>query len=172
MLIREIRTESARSYLPALLDAAKLLSYERSRVEDGSTSEIRTSDTFFIPKGSTLDSICFKVFAEAMETYLKGLKPYQIPRITRDEGYQLLRYKKRQKYGMHFDEIGRLHRIISAVFYINSDYCGGELFFPIQKKRIKPKAGSVVLFPSNYAFPHSSLPIKSGTKYSIVTWFF
>ena len=58
---------------------------------------------------------------------------------------------------------------ITANLYINDDYEGGELFFDKFNLKIKPKAGDLYLFPSSYLFSHASLPVTSGTKYSIVT---
>jgi hypothetical protein len=54
---------------------------------------------------------------------------------------------------------------ISSVLYLNDDYEGGELHFPNQGIRIKPKAGSVIIFPSVPPFLHESTKIISGTKY-------
>lgn len=54
---------------------------------------------------------------------------------------------------------------VSAVLYLNDDYVGGELNFPEQGVKIKPSAGSLVVFPSTPPFFHESLPIVSGTKY-------
>lgn len=54
---------------------------------------------------------------------------------------------------------------ISAVLYLNDDYEGGEINFPEQGIKIKPLAGSLVIFPSTPPFFHESLPIVSGTKY-------
>lgn len=54
---------------------------------------------------------------------------------------------------------------ISAVLYLNDDYKGGEINFPEQGVKIKPSAGSLVIFPSTPPFFHESLPIVSGTKY-------
>lgn len=54
---------------------------------------------------------------------------------------------------------------ISSVLYLNDDYEGGELNFPNHGITIKPKAGSVVIFPSIPPFTHESKKIISGTKY-------
>ena len=39
---------------------------------------------------------------------------------------------------------------------------------PIEE--VKPDTPSLVLFPSNYAYSHTALPVDSGTKYALVTW--
>lgn len=91
-----------------------------------------------------------------------------------DTGYELLRYGPGQKFGVHTDVVaGREEgfRILSAVCYLNDNYTGGELWFPRQQVKIRPEAGDVVLFPSNFCYPHSSIPVIEGTKYAVVTWF-
>lgn len=54
---------------------------------------------------------------------------------------------------------------ISAVIYLNDNYYGGELRFPDLDVTIKPKSGSIIIFPSTPPFYHESLEIKNGTKY-------
>jgi len=54
---------------------------------------------------------------------------------------------------------------ISSVLYLNDDYEGGEIHFPNQGVFIKPKAGSIVVFPSVPPFTHESKRIVRGTKY-------
>lgn len=61
--------------------------------------------------------------------------------------------------------------IMSGVVYLNDDMEGGELAFANQDVLIKPKAGSIVLFPSVKPFYHESLPVTKGEKYmSAVFW--
>jgi hypothetical protein len=51
----------------------------------------------------------------------------------------------------------------SITFYPNDAYEGGELNFPDIGVSVKPKAGSVVVYPSKHI--HESLPVSSGEKY-------
>jgi len=55
--------------------------------------------------------------------------------------------------------------------FLNGNFEGGELAFPRQKQIIKPLAGDVVLFPSNFTHPHASRTVEKGVKYSVVCWF-
>lgn len=94
--------------------------------------------------------------------------------ITNDTGYELLRYKVGQQFGEHIDAISGHHegaRQLSAIAYLNDDFTGGQIEFPRQNLRVKPESGDILLFPSNFVFPHTSTPIVSGTKYCVVTWF-
>lgn len=90
--------------------------------------------------------------------------------IKHTEPYALLRYKEGEQYKSHYDGGTGSSRCISVLIYINDDYEGGEIEFPHFKTKIKPKAGTLVLFPSNYAYSHIAHPVLDGTKYVIVTW--
>jgi predicted 2-oxoglutarate/Fe(II)-dependent dioxygenase YbiX len=61
-------------------------------------------------------------------------------------------------------------RALSAICYLNDDYEGGEIEFPEFKVKIKPEAGMLILFPSNFAYKHTAYPVTKGTKYALVTW--
>jgi hypothetical protein len=86
------------------------------------------------------------------------------------EGYNLLKYSPGEEYKAHYDGNTEIGRAISAICYLNDDYEGGEIEFTNFKVKIKPPAGSLILFPSNYAYTHIAHPIKSGVKYALVTW--
>jgi predicted 2-oxoglutarate/Fe(II)-dependent dioxygenase YbiX len=59
---------------------------------------------------------------------------------------------------------------LSPILYLNDDYTGGEIEFVHHGITIKPSPGMLVLFPANYAYSHIAHPVKTGTKYAIVTW--
>jgi len=84
--------------------------------------------------------------------------------------YQLLRYKEGDQYPLHYDGPTETGRHISAILYVNDDYEGGELVFPLHNIWIKPKAGTLVMFPSSWAYQHIAQPVTKGMKYAIVTW--
>lgn len=86
------------------------------------------------------------------------------------ESYQVLKYQTGTEYKAHYDGGSATKRVVSAICYLNSDYDGGELEFVNFKLKIKPQSGMLILFPSNFAYTHIAHPIKSGTKYALVTW--
>ena len=87
-----------------------------------------------------------------------------------NEGFNILKYRGGERYGAHYDGGTDTGRAISPILYLNDDYVGGELEFVNFNIKIKPTAGSLYLFPSNYAYRHIAHPVESGTKYAIVTW--
>lgn len=86
------------------------------------------------------------------------------------EGYSVLKYKENQEYKAHYDGGTLIGRAVSAILYLNSDFEGGEIEFVNFGIKIKPQPGMLILFPSNYAYKHIAHPIKTGTKYALVTW--
>ena len=86
------------------------------------------------------------------------------------EPYGLLKYQMSEEYSDHYDSSTDIGRAVSALVYLNDDYEGGELEFPNFGIKIKPQAGMMILFPSNYAYRHRAHPVTKGTKYALVTW--
>ena len=73
-----------------------------------------------------------------------------------------------QSMGPHFDgQDGNMDLAYSLVAYLNDDYEGGEIHFPDQNITVKPKAGSLIMFPSQIPYIHEVKPITSGTRYMI-----
>jgi alkylated DNA repair dioxygenase AlkB len=92
--------------------------------------------------------------------------------IDSDTGYVLLQYNVGDYYKLHIDQIpkGEQPRLISCIICLNDDYTGGEISFFNKQKTFTLKKGDVLLFPSNFIFPHEVCPILTGTRYSIITW--
>lgn len=55
---------------------------------------------------------------------------------------------------------------LSSLFYLNDDYEGGELYFPIQDVKFKPKKGAAYFFPGDMNYIHGVTEIKSGIRYT------
>lgn len=85
------------------------------------------------------------------------------------EAMNFVKYENGQHFQEHSDHGFSYIATVSLVSYPNDDYDGGELYFPKINLSIKPEAGDIVIFPSTYLFSHRAMPVKSGTKYSIVT---
>jgi Rps23 Pro-64 3,4-dihydroxylase Tpa1-like proline 4-hydroxylase len=85
------------------------------------------------------------------------------------EAMNFVKYGPGQHFQEHSDNGYSYNCVVSLVAYPNDDYLGGELEFRLQGLKVKPRAGDLFIFPSNYMYPHKSLPVESGTKHSIVT---
>ena len=85
------------------------------------------------------------------------------------EAFNFIKYGKDQHFQEHSDHGYSYVSVLSSVGYLNDDYEGGELYFPKFNLKIKPEAGDLYLFPSSFIYSHVAMPVKNGTKYSVVT---
>jgi hypothetical protein len=115
-----------------------------------------------------LDDAIFNGAANAIQKYNDV---FFEARIMEDSGYDLLRYHEGQFYIQHTDSFKTQPRSVSCSFALNDDYEGGEFAFWDREKKVILKKGSVIMFPSNFMYPHEIMPVTKGTRYSIVTWF-
>lgn len=59
--------------------------------------------------------------------------------------------------------------VLSILGALNDDYEGGDLVF-WESEKINLKAGEVMIFPSNFMYPHRVDEVIKGTRYSFVSW--
>jgi hypothetical protein len=152
--------------------------WQRARVVGNRVSDIRTNTIFYVATMSEIDKTCNELnnrfYADAYAAVIWYRNHFGIEEQiyeSETEELCLLRYQTGQKYGAHYDGSTKSGRSVSPILYINDDYEGGELEFVHHGIKIKPKAGSLYLFPANYAYAHIAHPVTSGTKYAIVTFF-
>lgn len=112
----------------------------------------------------------------AIEKYIVNDLDY--PWFAGWRGYSPLRfnrYNEKKKMNLHCDHIHDLFGagingipILSIVGSLNNNYEGGE--FVMWDTVIDIPPGSVLIFPSNFMYPHKVNPVTSGTRYSYVSW--
>lgn len=88
------------------------------------------------------------------------------------EYLQFLNYKPNSGfYRPHVDSGPASPRIISAVLYLNDVEEGGETHFTKFDVQVSPKAGRLLLFPSNFAYKHQAKTPISNEKNVMITFF-
>lgn len=85
-------------------------------------------------------------------------------------GWVVLKYRVGDFFSAHTDASHDWPRQLSLVYYLNDDYEGGELEFPHLDLSVKPLAGELIIFPSNYLFLHSAKKVTAGVKYSVINF--
>ena len=81
----------------------------------------------------------------------------------------IYKYFEGQSMGSHVDyNEDNNYLEYTIVIYLNDDYEGGELYFNEFDIKLKPKAGSIVMYPSSFPYLHESLKIAKGRK-SLIT---
>lgn len=62
------------------------------------------------------------------------------------------------------------NRLLSWILFLNDVEEGGETEFLYQSFRVKPKAGTLILFPSFFTHTHRGNPPLKGVKYLATGW--
>tara|TARA_R110000765_G_scaffold53532_3_gene107307 strand:- start:1075 stop:1647 length:573 start_codon:yes stop_codon:yes gene_type:complete len=99
------------------------------------------------------------------------------PWIAHISAVRFNRYKVGTQMQTHYDHIHTIFDgkykgipILSFIGVLNDNYQGGEVL--CRKKEIKLKRGDILLFPSNFMYPHRVKEITKGIRYSFVGWAF
>ena len=89
-----------------------------------------------------------------------------------DTGYQLQKYDKGEGvYHWHHDYVinsATSSRRLTFLWYLNDVEEGGETMF--YHGKLKPKAGTLVIFPATWTYNHKGAMPLSGDKYIITGW--
>ena len=59
--------------------------------------------------------------------------------------------------------------VLTVLGGLNNDYSGGDLVF-FTDEVYELKAGQLMVFPSNFLFPHKVETVTEGTRYSFASW--
>ena len=124
---------------------------------------------------STKNDIMKKLW-KSIDTYVKNLN---FKWYTGWQGYTDIRfnkYSKSKKMAKHCDHIHSMFDgerkgipTLSVLGILNDDYKGGK-FIMFKDQEIKFKAGDLLIFPSNFLYPHEVEPVTKGTRYSFISW--
>lgn len=131
-----------------------------------------------------------KAFDDVAKDYANSLGITGEPKLF--PMYPVKKYMPGAFMGSHFDQQEGDERLkVSFVMYLNDDYVGGEISFTIASPNgvlqhngpdpdftkaeknggytfaVKPKAGSVIVFPPSPPYHHTAHLVKSGFKYMV-----
>lgn len=87
---------------------------------------------------------------------------------------QILKYVNHGHYVFHVDDGYNTPRRLSMIFMLNDEYDGGDIVFkhPETNKEtvIKKNKNRLIIWPSNFLYPHSVKKVTNGERYSVVAW--
>jgi len=113
------------------------------------------------------------IFKLSIKNYVKDFYQVGFDRFIIKE-LEILKYTIGGHYKFHADMGPGNPRSISLIYLVNSDYEGGELCFKDIKTNeeiiLEKKSNRLVIWPSNFLYPHSVKPVTKGTRYSVVAW--
>ena len=160
--------------------------YNSAIIDNGISTDIRKTTNLKltgIDEWDDIDKILSEKLGEGLEKYVNHVNKYMnvlgididISDIFDDEGYLIQRTCKNEYYHWHADQFlepGFPTRVITCIWYLNTlkESDGGFTEFLCGKKVI-PKMGSLLFFPSTWTNIHRGFPVKGDvTKYTCITW--
>jgi len=114
----------------------------------------------------------------------KSIEQYILKDINFDwyqgwEGFTQIKYNKytvNTEMRQHCDHIHDIFDgeikgipILTVLGFLNDDYEGGELVM-FTDEIIRVKQGDILIFPSNFLYPHKVNLVTKGTRYSLTSW--
>ena len=112
------------------------------------------------------------------DTAYKYVQDLNMPWFDKYQGYSHVRFNKyaeNKKMALHADHIHSMFDgerkgipILSVLGVLNDDYEGGE--FVLIDEKIDLSKGDIIIFPSNFMYPHKVEPVTKGTRYSYISW--
>ena len=94
--------------------------------------------------------------------------------VQKTTDFRLNKYEKGGYMSLHCDNIHHSHGQkygypqATVLLFLNDDFKGGD--FIVSELHLNIKKGDAIIFPSNFMFPHEVKKVKSGTRWSIVSW--
>lgn len=128
-------------------------------------SNSRLNDPWSEPHAIIQSATSFAVREYQKELYITG----EFPEEYALEQIRIKRYLNngKEQFKEHVDvaNYNSARRFLVFFLYLNDVEKGGETCFPDLHLRIKPKCGSILVFPPLWMFPHEGKPPISGNKY-------
>ena len=112
------------------------------------------------------------------DTAFRYVKELKMPWFDKYQGYSHVRFNKyaeNKKMALHADHIHSMFDgerkgipILSVLGVLNDDYEGGE--FVLIDEKLDLSKGDIIIFPSNFMYPHKVEPVTKGIRYSYISW--
>jgi predicted 2-oxoglutarate/Fe(II)-dependent dioxygenase YbiX len=115
------------------------------------------------------------IFQKCVEEYRRTVPSFSFS-LQNTTPIRFNRYNVGTNMKLHYDHIHTIFDgarkgvpLLSIVALLNDDFEGGD-FLMFDGKKVKLSAGDILIFPSNFMYPHEVTTVTKGTRYSCVCW--
>ena len=156
--------------------------------EDQTNTNLRDTKMLSISnknEWNDIDAILYEKLSEGIAQYKQYISRYCSEGISNsifegssDQGYHIQETTKNGFYDWHIDERRpdkhNIYRFLTCIWYLNTldeDDGGCTEFW--SGKKIRPKQGTLLLFPSAWSYIHRGAPVKNDvSRYTCTTWLY
>jgi hypothetical protein len=169
--------------LSNLIRFANVSEFKETQVGGGKESRVNFNirRTFTLPLTNLHNSFSNVHWHNLLYFYFnKNLNQYKFDVNTIDYHYkeifdiEILKYENTGFYTWHTDHCADIPRTMSCILLLNNDYEGGNLCFRNPdgsgEWEVEVKPNRMIIWPSNFLYPHTVKPITKGKRYSVVAW--
>jgi hypothetical protein len=169
-----------------LVRYAKTLNFEEAKIIGDNASQIvnfNIRSTYTYPLNNNLNTNSFSSihwFCLLTNFFSGYLKKYPTDLGLTDCAWKqiidvsILKYENTGFYTWHVDHYADVPRTMSCILLLNNDYEGGNLCFRnpdgSEEWEVEVKPNRMIIWPSNFLYPHTVKPVTKGTRYSVVAW--
>jgi hypothetical protein len=163
-----------------LIQFANKVNFTKAKVGEG-TENFEVRRTYASSLTNFSDSLTEVHWANLLHFFFQqGLNEYPKKNNILDFKYDritnidILKYENSGFYTWHVDHFASIPRTMSCILLLNNDYKGGELCFRnpdgSEEWEVEVKPNRMIIWPSNFLYPHTVKPVTEGTRYSVVAW--
>jgi hypothetical protein len=171
------------SGLSNLIRFANISNFEEAKIGGGGKSKVdfNVRRTHTLSLSNFSNSISNVHWFNLLYYYFdKNLKQYKFDANILDYDYrdifdiEILKYEGTGFYKWHVDHFANVPRTMSCILLLNNDYEGGNLCFRnpdgSEEWTVEVKPNRMIIWPSNFLYPHTVKPVTKGKRYSVVAW--
>jgi len=169
--------------LSNLIRFANVSDFSQTKIGGGDQFKIdfNVRKTYTLPLSNLSRSISNIHWGNLLYFYFnKNLKQYKFDVNILDYDYkdifdiEILKYENTGFYTWHVDHFAEIPRTMSCILLLNNDYEGGNLCFRNPdgsgEWEVEVKPNRMIIWPSNFLYPHTVKPVTKGKRYSVVAW--
>lgn len=112
---------------------------------------------------------------KCVDVYVQNIPSIEGAYLSKISKARYNKYVKNRRMELHVDHIHSLFDgerkgipALSILGLLNDNFNGGE--FIMWDKDMKLKAGDIIIFPSNFLYPHKVNKITDGERFSVINW--
>jgi hypothetical protein len=161
-------------------DAAIEAGYGLTRQDEEDFSKLQKADTQLFNNFNNLQVPIANVkefnevfWGKCYPLYEKEFPSLKNSGAHRNYAFKMQRTDLREGYHVwHYESGSRemCHRLLTWMVYLNDVEEGGETEFLYQSMRVKPKQGTLVIWPAAFTHTHRGNPPLSNAKYIVTGW--
>jgi hypothetical protein len=166
-----------------LIRFSNISNFNQAKIGDSieNKTDFNIRRTYTLPLSNLNDSMSTVHWFNLLHFHFnKNLRQYKIDLNILDYDYRnifditILKYENTGFYTWHVDHFATVPRTMSCILLLNNDYDGGNLCFRNPdgsgEWEVEVKPNRMIIWPSNFLYPHTVKPVTKGKRYSVVAW--